>query len=78
MTDELVSAARRTWIVTVGPKAGFNGPSIKVLVVTAICERTAKLSAWNKAKRGPYKHRAFNQWVYELQEVKDDDGNKAT
>lgn len=70
--SEQVSAARRKWIVTVSPGLGFRGPPPKVLIVQAISERTAKLSAWNKAKKGAYKHRAMNQWKIEAQEVKDD------
>ena len=72
--EELVSAARRNWIVTIGPIAGLRGPSPQVLIVQAICERTAKLSAYNKVARKAYVHRGFHMWkFYKVEELKNDD-----
>lgn len=71
MEDELVSAARRTWIVTIGPIAGLHlrGPSPQVLIVQAISERTAKQSAVNKMRRGAFSHRGYNMWKFYKVEV---------
>lgn len=63
---------RKTWTVTITPIAGLKGPSPRTLIVKAVNERTAKLSAWNTAKRGAYAHRTFQMWDIETREVNND------
>lgn len=63
---------RKKWLVTMSPIAGLRGPAKKILIVQAICERTARLSAWNQSRKGAYKHRAMNMWKIEIREAKDE------
>lgn len=67
--DEKESAARRTWAVMIQPIPGLKGPEPKIMIVQATSERTAKLSAWNKAMRGAYVHRAYKMWRFEIKEL---------
>lgn len=60
--EDLVSAARRSFIIAIGPKKGFNGPAPRVMVVQAISARNAKLSAINQCRKGPFSHRSYSMW----------------
>lgn len=73
MSEELVSAERRKWLVAVQCRTGFLGPKPQVLIVNAYSENQAKRIAIKQLTVGPYKYRTPSMWeVTSCEELKNE------
>lgn len=73
--QDLVSAVRRTFIISVRPK-GFAGKGLRVLVINAFSVSQAKHAAVRKLAVKADRHRKFDQWKFEsVEEANGEQGN---
>ena len=72
MTDEeLETAAYRTFLVKISPRAGYKKTFEKMIVVKAHSISKAKIEAAKKAAKGEHKFKTFKDWVFpSVEEVK--------
>ncbi len=79
MSEELVSANRRKWLVAIQPSGLMREPKPQVVIVHAYSIEQAKRIACKTMAKGKYKFRTTRMWqITSCEELNDGTNSKGT